>query len=55
MQNGDVAIRSPKCYELLKAIDKIGLLRDTDCQEVNCRKAARETTLGCASVSTGSQ
>ena len=24
-------------------------------QEVNCRMAARETTLGCASVSTGSE
>ena len=27
----DVAIRSPKCYVLLKAIDKIGYLGDTDC------------------------
>ena len=26
-----------------------------DCQEVNCRKAAREATLGCASVSYSSQ
>ena len=26
-----------------------------DSQEVNCRMAARETTLGCASVSTGSE
>ena len=26
-----------------------------DSQEVNCRMAARETTLGCASVNTGSE
>ena len=26
-----------------------------DCQEVNCPKGAREATLGCTSVRTGSQ
>ena len=31
-KSGDVAIRSPKCYVLLKAIDKISFLEKTDCR-----------------------
>ena len=51
-ERSDVAIRNP-----LRCSASRGFLsrKRTDSQEVNCPKGAREATLECASVRTGSE